>query len=123
MSVENLKEYALRCARDPEMLKAAKEIGMQDLEEHMNRSKSIGLEWDQADWASFRDEVIDLKSKSGLDGVEDLSEEDLEMVAGGLFSVTIVSSLIVGASVGAAVGGVAAGAAIAGTAATSGSAW
>ena len=38
MSLENLKEYASRCATDPDLLVAAKSIGIADIEEHIRHA-------------------------------------------------------------------------------------
>ena len=95
MSVENLKEYARRCAAEPELRTKAKAIGIEDMEQHMRHAESLGLDWTMDDMATFRKEVID-----DADNLRDLSEEELEQVAGGLFSATIVTAAIVGAMVG-----------------------
>lgn len=111
MSVENLKEYARRCATEPELLQSAREIGfdLQDLDKHMVQAEGLGLEWNMDDWDTFRKEVVEIHTSS--DELQDLDEGELEQVAGGLFSVTLVSAVAVGAAVGttvAAVGGAAA---------------
>ncbi len=117
MSVENLKEYARRCAAEPELLAKAKEIGMSDMEEHMRHAESLGLDWNLDDMTAFRKEMIDAEGD-----LEDLSEEELEQVAGGI--VTAIASVVatgvaVGVSAGAAAGAVG-GAAAAGSAASAG---
>ena len=118
MSLANLKEYTRRCANEPELRGRAKAIGMSNIDEHMHHAKSLGLEWTRRDMVSFRDELVD-----SADDLADLSDEDLEQVAGGLFSVTIVSALAVGAGVGAGVGAVAGTAAAGGAAAAGGGGW
>ena len=124
MSLENLKEYARRCATEPEMTAMAKKIGIEDIGQHMEYSESMGLEWDSDDWLAFREEVV-AKQREYDDefDLEDLSEEELEMVAGGLFSVTIVSALVVGAVAGTAVAAVGATAATGGAAAAGDGGW
>ncbi len=99
MSVENLKEYARRCAAEPELRAKAKEIGMSDMDEHMRHAESLGLGWTLDDMVAFRKEMIDDQGD-----LEDLSEEDLEQVAGGVVTATAVA---VAGSV-AVIGGVAA---------------
>ena len=99
MSVENLKEYARRCASEPELRAKAKEIGMSDMDEHMRHAESLGLGWTLDDMVAFRKEMIDDQGD-----LEDLSEEDLEQVAGGVVTATAVA---VAGSV-AVIGGVAA---------------
>ena len=54
MSLENLKEYASRCATDPDLLVAAKSIGITDIEEHMRHAGSLGLDWTKDDLVAFR---------------------------------------------------------------------
>lgn len=118
MSLEHLKEYARRCASEPVLRGKARAIGLADIDEHIRHSKSLGLEWTRRDMVNFRDEMID-----SADDLADLSEEELEQVAGGAFSVTIVASLAVGAAVGAGVGAVAGTAAAGGAAAAGGGGW
>jgi len=59
MSVENLKEYARRCASEPELRARAKEIGVADVDEHMRHAESLGLDWTRNDIAAFRRQKID----------------------------------------------------------------
>ncbi len=97
MSVENLKEYARRCASEPELRAKAKEIGLSDMGEHMRHAESLGLDWTRGDLADFRKEVIDAEGD-----LEDLSEEDLEQVAGGAVTATVALAVaVVGISAGA----------------------
>ena len=105
MSVENLKEYARRCAADPELRATARTIGMTDVEEHMRHAESLGLDWTTDDLVVFRKEVIDDE-----EGLVDLTEEELERVAGGI----VTATLAVAAGAGAAVAAGATGAAVAG---------
>ena len=124
MSLENLKEYARRCATQPEMLEAAREIGIHDVGKHMSHAESLGLEWDKSDWLAFRDEVVDIKDKAQRESdLEDLSEEELELVAGGLFSVTVVAAVAVGAAVGGGVAAAGSTAATGGAAAAGDGGW
>ena len=94
MSVENLKEYVRRCAAEPELRAKAKEIGMSDMDEHMRYAESLGLAWTKGDLAAFRKEAIEAEGD-----LEDLSEEDLEKVAAGAVTATVVLAAI---AVGAA---------------------
>ena len=104
MSAENLKEYARRCATEPELLAKAKAIGLHDTAEHMRLASSLGLDWSMDDLVAFQKEMVEAEGD-----VEDLSEENLEQVAGGL--ITITAAVVTAAAVGGAVaGGVAAGA-------------
>ena len=101
MSVENVKEYARRCATDPELRARAKELGMADMEEHMRQAENLGLDWTRGDLVIFRKEMIDAEGS-----LEDLSEEELEQIAGGGFSATVAAAVAVGAAVGAGAGAV-----------------
>ena len=98
MSVEHLKEYVRRCATEPELREQAKALGVADLEQHIRHSASLGLAWSADDMTAFRKEMIDAE-----DGLDDLTEEELEQVAGGVVSVTLGVSLAVGVGVGAGV--------------------
>ena len=114
MSVENLKEYARRCATDPELRSKAKEIGVTNLDGQISFATSLGLDWNKDDMMAFQTEIQ-------ADG--ELSEDDLESVAGGVLSATGVAAVV-----GAVAGSVAAAAAVVGTAAavtstTTGSGW
>ena len=100
MSIENLREYTRRCATDSELRETAKTIGMMDLQGHMGYAESLGLQWTMEDMDALSKEVTGQSD----DGLEDLSEDDLELVAGGAVSVT---SLVVAATVAAVAGGVA----------------
>ena len=113
MSVENLKEYARRCATEPELLAKAKEFGMADIGEHMRQSCSLDLDWTREDLVAFRKEVVDAEGD-----LEDLGEEELEQVAGGFISTTAV--MVVAAVSAAVVGAAVVGSAVAGTTTASG---
>lgn len=116
MSVENLKEYARRCATHPELRAAAKAIGMADMDEHMRHAGSMGLDWDRGDLVAFQREMADPEGD-----LADLSEEELEKIAGGVITTTALAAIGVaaGAVAGVAVGGVA-GAAVGGGIAAAG---
>ena len=110
MSVENLKEYARRCASEPELLEAAREFGLTDMGEHIKQAKTLGLEWGMDDMVDFRKEMVEEEG--------DLSEKELEQIAGGV--VTAVAAVVaVGAAVGVGAGAVVGGA-VGGSAAASG---
>lgn len=85
MSIENLKEYARRCATESELLARAKAFGLDNVEEHRKCASALGLDWTEEDMAAFRKEV------SGIEGgtEEDLTEEELDQVAGGAATVTL----------------------------------
>lgn len=118
MSVENLKEYARRCANEPELRAKARELGMSDLRGHMQHADSLGLDWSEGDMVALRKEVVPDEE------IGDLSEEDMEAVAGGIVTLTTVS-MVVGFAIAAGIvagagAGAMAGAAGAGGAAAAG---
>ena len=119
MSLENLKEYARRCATEPELRAKAKAIGIEDMEQHMRHAEILGLDWTMDDMATFRKEVLD-----DPDNLQNLTEEELEQVAGGICTTTavVLAGLAVGGTAAALVGG-AAGAALGGGAASAAGAW
>jgi len=108
MSIEHLQEYARRCAVDPELRARAEAIGFSDGDAHMQHAESMGLEFSVEDMIRFRDELVSAEGE-----VVELSEEDLEKIAGGGVSVT--AALVVGGVIGgvAATGATAAGVATA----------
>ena len=75
MSVEDLKEYGRRCVADPELRDRVKAIGLHDIDAQIEQARSLGLEWTQEDLQALAEEV-------GA-GEGELSEEHLEIVAGG----------------------------------------
>ncbi len=99
MSVENLKEYARRCTAEPELRAKAKEIGLSDMEGHIRHAESLGLDWTLDDMAAFRKEVIDAEGD-----LEDLSEEDLGRIAGGVVTTTAAAVAVGFVAATAAVG-------------------
>lgn len=119
MSVENLKEYARRCATEPELLATARTIGMMDIEEHVRHAGSLGLDWTRDDLVAFRKEL----TGDELDDLADLTEEELQRVAGGAVTVTLAVSLAAGAAAGAAVTAAVVGGAVGGAAAAGKGGW
>jgi predicted ribosomally synthesized peptide with nif11-like leader len=94
VSVENLKKYGKMCEENEEVRKKAKEIGLQDVDGHIAYGKSLGLEFSKEDFAALAKEAV-------LEKKDELSEEDLKKVAGGLFTVTgaaVVVSLAAGSA-------------------------
>jgi predicted ribosomally synthesized peptide with nif11-like leader len=88
MSVENLKKYGELCAKDTEVRKKAKEIGIEDLDGQIAYGKSLGLEFSREDFAA-------LAKEAGMDGKNELSEEDLKKVAGGFATTTAIAVSVV----------------------------
>ena len=88
---------------DPELRTAAKDIGMGNMDEHMRHAESMGLDWDRSDLVEFQKEVTGTEG-----GLADLSEEELDQVAGGRGSPPpprVAVGVAAGAAAGAAVGG------------------
>jgi predicted ribosomally synthesized peptide with nif11-like leader len=100
MSVENLKKYGQLCAEDEKVRARAKEIGIDDVDGQIAYGKSLGLEFSREDFEALAREI-------GLEGKDELSEEDLKKVAGGVVTITLAAGLAT-AAVGAAIGAAAA---------------
>jgi predicted ribosomally synthesized peptide with nif11-like leader len=97
MSVLNLKKYGELCAKDTDVRKKAKEIGIEDLDGQIAHAKSLGLE-------ISREDFVALAKEAGLEGKNELSEEDLKKVAGGVFTVTAAALVTLAGLVGLAAG-------------------
>ena len=96
MSVEDFKKFGQMCVDDLEVRKKAREIGFDNLEGVAAYGKELGLDFSVDDMKAMADEI----------GVTDqeLSEEELEKVAGGIFSATACA---VAGAVGSVAGGAA----------------
>ena len=116
MSVENLKEYARRCATEPELRVKAKEFGFENMDGHMRQARSLDLQWTPSDFVAFRKEVIDAEGD-----LADLGEEELEQIAGGVVSAT--AAIAVGAAIAVVTGGVVAAATTGAVTATGDGGW
>jgi predicted ribosomally synthesized peptide with nif11-like leader len=97
MSVENLKKYVQLCLENEKARERAKEIGLRDAEAHIAHGHSLGLEFSKEDFAA-------LSSETGLDGKNELSEEELKKVAGGCPTLSAAVAGLVLAGVGGVVG-------------------
>jgi predicted ribosomally synthesized peptide with nif11-like leader len=86
MSVENLKKYGQLCAKNMEVREKAKEIGVKDLDGQIAHAKTLGLEFSREDLEALAKEV-------GLDGQNELNEEELKKVAGGVLTLTVAASV------------------------------
>jgi predicted ribosomally synthesized peptide with nif11-like leader len=82
MSVENLKKYGKMCAESEEVRKKAKELGIQDPDGQIAYAKTLGLEFSKEDMEA-------LAKEAGIEGKEELSEDDLKNVAGGFATTTM----------------------------------
>lgn len=105
MSVEDFKKFGKLCAQDKKVREEVKKIGIENVDGWIQYAKDEhGLEFTKADMQTVSDE---------LGPSDELSEEQLEQVAGGLVSSTgaAVAGAVAG-GVGAAAGGVAAATAV-----------
>ncbi len=93
MSVENLKKFGQMCAEDEKIRDKVKEIGLENPEGWMEYSKELGVEFSMADMQALSDEVGPIS--------DELSEDQLEQVAGGV--VTTTAAVVVGAVCGVVV--------------------
>ena len=100
MSIENLKEYARRCAAEPELRDSARALGASDIGSHIEHAANLGLDWTEDDMVAFRKEVLDAEGD-----FDSLSEEELEQIAGGAALVGIAIAAAVAAATGAVVAG------------------
>ena len=95
MSVEDLKNYAKACSEDDSLRQKAKEIGIENVQKQMEHAKQLGYNWDENDLQQFAKE---------MQSEGELSEDDLENVAGGVVttSAAVVSAVagVVSASAG-----------------------
>ncbi len=98
MSVEDFKKYGQMIAQDEKVRAKAKEIGIENVAGQIQYAKTLGLEFTQ-------DDLAKAVRETGASSKE-LSEEQLEQVAGGAISSTAVVGAVIGC-VGAAVGGAA----------------
>jgi len=102
MSVENFKKFGQRCAEDVAVREKVKAIGLDNVDGWIAYSKAeLGLEFSKEDMQALAEEVGPM---------DELSEEQLEQVAGGVVTSTVG---IVAGCVSAAAGVVSASVAIA----------
>ena len=85
MSVVDLKNYAKACAEDEALREKAKQIGIENVQQHIEHAKQLGYYWDENDLQEF--------SKQ-MQAEGELSEEDLENVAGGVGPVAPLASAV-----------------------------
>ena len=94
MSVVDFKKYGQMIAEDEKVRAKAKEIGISDPDGQIAYAKTLGLEFTVKD-------MEDLVKETGV-SKDELTEEDLEMVAGGVFSTIAAVIGVVGAVAGVA---------------------
>jgi len=80
MSVEDFKKYGQMIAEDEKVRAKAKEIGLNDLPGQVAYAKTLGFEF-------TREDVASVAKQAGLSSTE-LSEEQLQKVAGGVGTTT-----------------------------------
>ncbi len=99
MSVEDLKEFGKKIAENEEIKNRAKEIGL-DPKGIIAYGKELGLKFDEEDMKT-------LSAEAGLTE-EELSEEELEKIAGGIATVTLAGGAIIVGGLGSvlAAGGI-----------------
>lgn len=110
MSVQDLKKFGQLCVENETVRARAKAIGLNDVAGQIAYAKELGLDFGPADLQALAKEAGTSKNE--------LSEADLEQVAGGVVTTT-VASLVAGVLIGAGVGAAAAG----GVAAATSRAW
>ncbi len=89
MSVQDLKKYGKMAAEDPKVRAKAKEIGLMNVKGQAAYAKTLGLNFDEADMQALSREAV----PKG-----ELSEKDLQAVAGGVASATALA--VAGLAVG-----------------------
>ncbi len=98
MSVEDFKKYGQMIAQDEKVRAKAKEIGIENVAGQIQYAKTLGLQFTQ-------DDLAKAVRETGASSKE-LSEEQLEQVAGGAITSTAVVGAVIGC-VGAGVAGAA----------------
>jgi predicted ribosomally synthesized peptide with nif11-like leader len=81
MSVEDAKQYGKMIVEKEEVRKRAKEIGIADVEGQIAHARTLGLEF-------TTDDLQALAQEAGF-SKDELSEEQLESIAGGLWTLTV----------------------------------
>jgi predicted ribosomally synthesized peptide with nif11-like leader len=94
MSVEDLKKYGQMCTENEEIRNRAKEIGIENIAGQMAYAKELGLVFNLEDMEA-------LAKEAGVGLSDELSEEELEKVAGGIITTT---AIMVAGAVGSVVG-------------------
>ncbi len=89
MSVQDLKKYGKMAAEDPKVRAEAKKIGLMNVKGQAAYAKTLGLNFDEADMQALSRESV----PKG-----ELSEKDLQAVAGGIASATALA--VAGLAVG-----------------------
>lgn len=85
MSIEDLKKYGQMCATKPDVRQKAKAIGIDNVDGQIAYAKELGLLFTAAD-------MVALAKEAGLSSTNELSEGDMEKVAGGVTAVGAATS-------------------------------
>jgi predicted ribosomally synthesized peptide with nif11-like leader len=93
MSIEDLKKYGQLCAEQEEVRQRAKAIGLEDIDGHIAHARELGL-------SISNEDLLAMAKGANLRRSDELSEEELEKVAGGC--VTTTAALVAGAVIGVA---------------------
>lgn len=91
MSVESFKEFSQRVATDEDVFEKVKEIGQTDIEGIINYADELGYSFSVND-------MVETAKEAGVN-VDELSEEQLEKVAGGAVTVTAAAAIAAGVAV------------------------
>ena len=75
MSLADLKEYGKRCVEEPDLRKKAKEIGLENIAGQIANAKTLGLTFTEHDFMALT---------KGVGTTQELTEEQLQAVAGGV---------------------------------------
>ena len=98
MSIEALKDYSKRVMEDPEVKVEAKKLGLGDLAGQIDYAKGLGYSFSMEDIQELAKEVAPAEGE--------LSEEDLESVAGGFITVSAAAAVVgAGAAVASSTSG------------------
>ena len=98
MSIEALKDYSKRVMEDPEVKVEAKKLGIGDLAGQIDYAKGLGYSFSMEDIQELAKEVAPAEGE--------LSEEDLESVAGGFITVSAAAAVVgAGAAVASSTSG------------------
>ena len=98
MSIEALKDYSKRVMEDPEVKVEAKKLGLGDLAGQIDYAKGLGYSFSMEDIQELAKEVAPAEGE--------LSEEDLESVAGGFITVSAAAAVVgAGATVASSTSG------------------
>ena len=102
MSIEDFKKFGQLCAEDEAIREKVKQIGIDNVDGWIEYSKNeLGLNFDKGDMQALSKEV---------GPTDELSEEQLEQVAGGVVTTTAI--VVAGAAASAVAGAVAIAAAV-----------